>query len=307
MESRIPPTPQSADARDDRRDDRQWLPLSDPAFANPELRRINRIVLPVVGTIYIAVIAVLALVVRPAPDLWLAGPFLAAISFAPLIAVLTFWLMRRRLWPAARTILWLNARTARAWDELDGGAVPKDADEALSRLTGRSDDDATAARLAWLANANRIDELREGLDAWRPTDPVARASRARHEGALRLLEDGTDYLTAARAAASAILDPERRTEAQAIILFEEGRRRADMGKDPFPALIEADRLLGPRAVRLETEEVRREQRAFLRQLVLWVALPGAVVTLFWLAALTGLVVPAAIVVVTAFAVRFVRA
>ena len=66
-------------------------------------------------------------------------------------------------------------------------------------------------------------------------------------------------------------------------LLDEARRRLVVGADPFPPLVKAHRLLGPRARQYESEEDRRDRRRTTWQLALWSLIPAVIVfVLAWL-------------------------
>ena len=172
---------------------------------------------------------------------------------------------------------WVNSITAQAWREIDGGEPPANTELALSRLDGRTDEDAMAMRLSCLANSGRAEELRTGLASWQPSDPVGQARRARYVNDLAWLDGVVDDLGTAWTAASAIPDPDRRTEEQVRVLIEDARRLAEARVDPFPRLVEAHRLLGPRATEFETDLDRHERQRGIRRLVLVSLVPVVIV------------------------------
>jgi hypothetical protein len=231
-------------------------------IARRELRRTRARALGLVVATYLATLLalVIAAPLDASPDLWGLALFLSIVMMAPLAATFTWLLMRRRFWPGLQALQWSNGSADAAWEELDGDAPPTDVDEALERLAGRDDDDSVAMRAAWLASDKRTADLRATLDAWRSGDPVNAARRARMASTLALLEGTTDDLAAAWEAASLIPDPSRRVELQARVCIEDARRRAEDGDDPFPRLVEAQRLLGTRAGEYDTDDDRRVRR-----------------------------------------------
>jgi hypothetical protein len=260
------------------------------ALAKRELRRARtRALALLVATYLIAVGALLVLTLMGTPaEWWGAALFLAFVAMAPLLAASTWLMMRRRFWPGIQTLRWANGSANAAWIVLDGGGPPADADEALARLVGRADDDAVAMRAAWLASADRTAELRSVLDGWSPADPVNVARHARAASVLSLLEGVVDDLGPAWEAASAIQDPSLRVEQQARVFIEDSRRRAAGGEDPFPPLVEARHLLGPRAAEFDTDEDRRGIRHARLVVAAWGLVPAIVFALIGLAAWSGM-------------------
>jgi hypothetical protein len=258
--------------------------------AKRELRRARARALGLVVATYLVAIVglgIFSLVGAPG-DWWGAAMFLAFVAMAPLLAAFTWLTMRRRFWPGVQTLRWANGSASAAWIALDGGGPPADVDEALGRLADRVDDDALAMRAAWLAWANRTTDLRALLDHWSPVDPVAVARRARAESTLRLLEGVTDDLGPAWEAAMAIPDPRHRTEQQAMVFVEDSRRRAEAGEDPFPRLVEAHRLLGPRAAHFDTDEDRQGIRRARLMVAVWGLVPAVIFAVIGLAAWSGI-------------------
>jgi hypothetical protein len=258
--------------------------------AKLELRRARRRALVLVVAAYLTAIVglgILSLVGTPG-DRWGAALFLAFVAMAPLLAAFTWLSMRRRFWPGVQALRWANGSASAAWTAIDGGRPPADADEALGRLADRVDDDALAMRAVWLAWANRTTDLRALLDIWRPLDPVVVARRARAESTLRLLEGETDDLGPAWEAAMAIPDPRHRTEQQAMVLVEDSRRRAEAGEDPFPRLVEAYRLLGPRASEFDTDEDWQGIRRARLMVAIWGLVPAVIFAVIGLAVWSGI-------------------
>lgn len=258
--------------------------------AKRELRRARTRALGLaVATYLIAIVGLgtLSLIGTPG-DWWGAALFLAFVAMAPLLAAFTWLMMRQRFWPGVQTLRWVNGSASAAWTALDGGGPPANADEALGRLTDRVDDDALAMRAAWLAWANRTAELRALLDSWRPVDSVVVARRARAASTLRLLEGVTDDLGPAWEAAMAIPDPRHRAAQQAMVFVEDSRRRAEAGQDPFPRLVEAHRLLGPRAAEFDTDEDRQGIRRARLMVAVWGLVPAVIFALIGLAAWSGI-------------------
>jgi hypothetical protein len=255
-----------------------------------ELRRARTRALGLVVGVYVVAVVglvVLTLLGSP-PDWWGAALLLAFVAMAPLLAASTWHLLRRRFWPGLQAIRWANGDAAAAWNTIDRGGLPADADEALARLAGRGDDNAVAMRVAWLAAAGRTADLRGVLESWEPTDSVNIARRARCAWALATPDGVADDFGPAWEAATAIPNPDERARQQAHVLIEDARRRAEAGRDPFPRLIEARRLLGARAAEFDTDEDRRVVRRW-RLMVLAAGLaPALVVAVIAVAAWSGL-------------------
>jgi hypothetical protein len=251
-----------------------------------EARRVRVNALALVVVTYVVALAVM-IVVGPSPEIWGVAIFLALGAIAPLQALFTWWLMRRRLWPGAETMRWANGAAAQAWKALDGGEPPANTELALSRLEGRTDDDAVAMRLSCLANSGRAEELRTGITAWQPTSPVGQARRVRYMSDLAWLDGVVDDLGTAWSAASDISDPDKRPEEQAKVLIEDARRLANASKDPFPRLVQAHRLLGPRATEFQTDIDRSERRRGTQRMALLSLIPVVIVAVVGVMVRTG--------------------
>lgn len=259
------------------------------ALAERELRRARTRALGLLVATYLVAVGalvVLTLIGMPA-NWWGAALLLAFVAMSPLLAAFTWLMMRRRFWPGIQALRWADGSADAVWIDLDGGATPADADEALARLTGRADDDAVAMRAAWLASADRTAELRAVLDDWTPTDPANVARHARFASVLWLLDGVVDDLGPAWEAASAIPDPSLRVEQQAKVLIEDSRRTALAGEDPFPRLVEARHLLGPRAAEFDTDEDRRRIPRARFRVAAWGLVPAIVFAVIGLAAWSG--------------------
>lgn len=260
------------------------------AVTKRELRRASTRALGMLVATYLSAIGgFILLTLMGLPSDW-ASPVAVVMFLAigPLQAAYTWLAMRRRFLPGVQALRWANGAANAIWIDLDGGAAPADVDEALTRLASRAGDDAVAMRAAWLASAERTAELRAVLDDWTPSAPDGVARRARMASILALLEGGGDDLGSAWEAASAIPEPRLRVENQARVLVEDARRRIEGGEDPFPRLVEAHDLLGPRAAEFDTDEDRRGIRRELLLVAAGGILPSIAFGLVGLAAWNGL-------------------
>jgi hypothetical protein len=249
--------------------------LSDPAaLITQEVRR-NR----VVGLAFIIAASLVAIAILFL--LGIRGTAWGVLAFVILGAVgpvtsVSGWVLLHREWlPGIRVVIWANRHAEQAWKRLTEVPVPSSPDEALAILGDRRDDGAMALRIAWLAAASRTDDLRAALRDWRPADDIGRARHARHSSTLALLEGKVDDLQDAWSAASAISDPVGRVKEQARVFVEDARRLADAERNPFPRLVEAARVLGPRLTEFETVEDIRVRDDVKRRVLIRLAVSAA--------------------------------
>ncbi|HEX7490439.1 MAG TPA: hypothetical protein VF337_01905 [Candidatus Limnocylindrales bacterium] len=197
--------------------------------------------------LYVAVIALgLVLFAVALPNDWAVIGFTLAIFGWAVVPIIPWEIWRRQRGTAVNQLLlgWVDVGI-QEWRATDDQAPPRTYDEGQQRLEGRSDDLATALRIPLLWMNAQSGAAWAILDAWQPATATFRARRERLLSRRDFESSGTDDLEAATAAAGLIEDPAERETAQTELAIERARRLQARGKDPFPVLVGARRVLGP--------------------------------------------------------------
>jgi hypothetical protein len=199
--------------------------------------------------LYLAVIAVglaVFVVAYPSDSGWALIGITFALIGSLVIPVIPLEIWRRRRGTAVNQLLlgWLDV-AFQEWRSVDDQDPPRSPEEGMTRLEGRNDDLATARRVSLLWRNGKPETARAIVDAWQPSNATFRARRERLLSMMEFDSHDTDDLDAATAAANLIEDLEQRETAVTELAIERARRLQAKGEDPFPALVEARRALGP--------------------------------------------------------------
>jgi hypothetical protein len=251
-----------------------------------EVRRISTMAgFVVVGAYVIAMVILLQ--IGASGTVWGVAFWTAFGGFALFDAAVAWPIVNRRFRALAEVLVWSHAANRQAWVALDGGDLPRDPSEGLERLGDRHDDAAVAMRLTCLGTLERSAEMHELVASWHPDDPVHVARRARAAGLAAALGGEVDDLTDARNAAAAIEDPETRIEQEASVHQLAAWLAVLAGKSPFPEILEARRLLGPRATD-PGPDWPATRRSIAIRLVVGAAIPAAFIAVIALVLWSGM-------------------
>jgi len=186
-----------------------------------------------------AMVLVAAAVVGARADEWaVLVTSVVAIMTAPLLGVVTARLLaRRRLFPAYRVVAEATRGLERRWKAIDGKGIPATAAEGLVRLGHRTDDQAMSLRLwSCISGWDHLDEARDLIAAWQPSDPASIAYRDR-AAVIVAPARGTLNRGEAEQAIARISDSDDALRAMVSMAIQLALEEETAGRDPFLPLL----------------------------------------------------------------------
>ena len=173
--------------------------------------------------------------VAPPDASWSCALFAVCGSVAS--AGLARLLSRRRLLPAYRVMAEVARGLEQRWRAIDGGGIPETAAEGIARVGDRTDDPAVSMRL-WclLWGWDHLDEARDLIAAWQPSDPASLAYRDRTAVMVAPVRGMLNRGDAEQAIAR-ITEPDDALRARVSLAVGLALDEEAAGRDPFPPLL----------------------------------------------------------------------